>query len=342
GWGGYGAFNSYTYNGVVYEYAYFTVGADWRAHMLVTHNGGVIGSTHTLTELRVFEVTGATQDTTLVNHCIDTAGSAVEISQKISEIESDLGSMSTTTSWENGEFLAIGDSLTAARKWPNQLVSKLGMNVTYHAKGGLGMIALVDGELGRAGTYNSTTDAAGTLRPLSSADVAGKKLIIYFGGYNNRSTLVGQLGDLYPTQNTIAGYTQYVINRIYEELIAAGNLTCKVLIMTPHCAGKYPYVDADGYAIYPAGSGQTMETMTDIMKEVANYNNVAVCDLWHNSGINKFTWTVYGAESFTYIEAITGRSGTYPHNGDQLHCSNLGYAQIGDCATGAVIAAYGN
>ena len=49
-----------------------------------------------------------------------------------------------------------------------------------------------------------------------------------------------------------------IFNRIYEELEDAGNLLCHVLVATPHCAGKYPYVDADGYEEYPTGTGQTM------------------------------------------------------------------------------------
>lgn len=273
--------------------------------------------------------------------------------------------------------------MTAARQWQNQLNAKLGMIVTTHAKGGLGMIQCVDGDNGLGGDYDNETEASGVLSPLDADDVRDKNLIIYFAGYNNRGTDEGQLGDNYKPegggQSTIAGYTQHVIDRIYEELAEANNLTCKIMFMTPHCAGKYPYIDADGYEQYPASSGRTMETLSDIIKKVCNYNNIPVVDLWHEAGINKYTWNVFGAQSnpvnSTYtkyelnsagekvgdtpmrytkgqsyyqmrdgvavLEEYTGSS-PYPYNGDQLHCSSNGYQRIGECAVGGVIRYFGN
>ena len=65
-------------------------------------------------------------------------------------------------------------------------------------------------------------------------------------------------------------------------------------------------MDADGYEEYPVGTGQTMEKLSDTIKAVAQANNVAVCDLWHESGINRRTWSVFGAQknaavSYTHI-----------------------------------------
>ena len=281
--------------------------------------------------------------------------------------------------WRNKKALVIGDSITKAGVWQTKLNEKLGMVVTTHAKGGIGIIAMTDGDYGLDGEYSGETDSRGILRPLTVDDVTGIDLIVVLPAYNERTIGYGEIGDVYPTNSTISGKIQYMINRIFEELRAANNLDCKVLVATPHCAGKYDYIDYDGYQEYPEGSGQTLELLSDTIKRVCNYNNIPVCDLWHNSGINRFTWNIYGLESnavdktytkyelnengeivgTTPLRYVTGkyyfqiRNGEvvyekytgvspYPFNGDQLHCSKAGYNRIGDCIVGSVIAHYGN
>ena len=281
-------------------------------------------------------------------------------------------------SWKNKKALVIGDSITAAGKWQKKLEELLGMKVSTHAKGGIGILRMTDGDNGLDGTYNSETDKNGVLRPLMASDVEDISLIVVLPAYNERATTFGKVGDCHPAESTICGRIQYLLNRIYDELEDAGNLTCHVLMATPHCAGKYPYVDADGYEEYPAGTGQTMEKLSDTIKAVAQANNVAVCDLWHESGIGSRTWSVFGAQKSAVNEQyakypldssgnVTGntpqryvngqsyyqnRSGKvvlekytetapYPFNGDQLHCSSAGYDRIGECIVGAVIRTFG-
>lgn len=281
-------------------------------------------------------------------------------------------------SWKGKKALVIGDSITAAGKWQKKLEELLGMKVSTHAKGGIGILRMTDGDNGLDGTYNAETDKNGILRPLMASDVEGVSLIVILPAYNERATTLGKVGDCHPEESTICGRIQYLLNRIYDELEDAGNLTCHVLMATPHCAGKYPYVDADGYEEYPAGTGQTMEKLSDTIKTVAQANNVPVCDLWHDSGINSRTWSVFGAQKnavndqyakypldsagnvtgstpqryangqsyyqkrngSVVLEKYTGTS-PYPFNGDQLHCSSAGYARIGECIAGSVIRAFG-
>lgn len=289
-----------------------------------------------------------------------------------------------TDTWYGKKALVIGDSITAAGRWQRQIEKKLGMEVTTHAKGGVGTIAMVDGDKGLGGNYDNITDAGGVLKPLVADDVADKDIIIVLPAYNDRGKPDGEVGDLFhssTTENTISGMIQYTINRIYEELEKAGNLTCKVMYATPHCAGKYPWIDADGYENWKGTQEKpmTMETLGNAIKSVCNYNNIPVCDLWHESGINKFTWKVFGKESEavnenyspyelnssgnkvsdTRIKYIKGQSyyqkrgdsivleeytgdSPYPYNRDQLHCSDLGYKRIGECICGAVINYFGN
>ena len=40
------------------------------------------------------------------------------------------------------------------------------------------------------------------------------------------------------------------------------------------------------------------------------------------------------------LEEYTGVA-PYPFVGDQLHCSSLGYARIGECIVGSIIKSYG-
>ena len=235
--------------------------------------------------------------------------------------------------WYGKNVLCIGDSLTSANQWQKKLNSMLGMNVTTHAKGGVGLISMVDGDLGLGGDYDNTTNASGTLEPLSSSDVSGKDLIILFGGYNDRGADNGQLGDCYNPdgsgQNTIIGRVQYCLNRIWEELEKANNLTCRVMVVTPHCAGKYSWIDADGYTDF-GGVGRNIKTMSEAIENVSNYNNLPCYNAWKNSGIGRHTWSVWSA-SPTPTNTDGSGDGPYPYNNDQLHLNNEGYAHLGEC-----------
>lgn len=228
-------------------------------------------------------------------------------------------SLSSQTKWNAKNILAIGDSLTAALKWQSKVTEIHGCTVTTHAKGGIGLIPMVDGD-------GAATDP---IPALTSAQVSGKDLIVLFGGMNERSLTYGLLGDLYPSQNTLYGRMQYVINKIYSLLKTANNLTCKILIVTPHCCGKYNYIDVDGYGEYPAATGQTLEKLVNNLKTCANYNNLRVVDLWHNSGVGKNTWSVYMASAVATITPPGGSTAPYPANGDQVHFNDTGYALIG-------------
>jgi len=209
--------------------------------------------------------------------------------------------------------LCIGDSLTAAGVWQNQLNVILGMEVYTHALGGAGMLTLIDG--------GSTS--IGTISALSTDDVSDKDLIIFFAGYNDRGLADGDSGDVYPTNNTIAGRLQYCLNAIYNLLDRSNNLDCRVVVITPHCAGKYPQIPYDGYTDYPTGTGRSMKTMANIMEVVANDNNIPCYNTWKNSGISRFTWDVYSASPVATIEGVVQ---------DQLHLNiSVGYPYLGKC-----------
>jgi len=224
------------------------------------------------------------------------------------------------TRWVDKSILCLGDSLTEAGIWPKRLQENLGCSVRTHCRGGLGMIDIVDG--GKS--------PVGELGPLTAQMVRDIDLIIFFAGYNDRGLADGVLGDLYSPQNkneekTIAGMFQYCINRIYQELERAGNLCCKVMMVTPHCVGTYQYIEVDGYHDFPIGSGRTVRTLAKTMETVSAQNNLPCCNLWEQSGINKHTWKVYGANPGV----------------DDVHCSRKGYELIGDIITGAVIKNFG-
>ena len=151
--------------------------------------------------------------------------------------------------WKDRKVLFVGDSLTARRVYPEIVKEILGIEPFYHCKGGASLKSMVDGDNGLGGDYDNITDASGVLRPLTPDDVKGMDLIVLYGGYNNRNIDIGKLGDIYRVdgkgQNTIAGLMQYAINRIYENLYAADNMTARLLIVTVDCSGKYPWADAD-------------------------------------------------------------------------------------------------
>lgn len=285
--------------------------------------------------------------------------------------------------WKGRKVLFVGDSLTARRVYPEIVKELLGIEPFYHCKGGAGLKSMVDGDNGLGGDYDNETDAEGILRPLTPGDVAGMDLIVLYGGYNNRNFDIGQVGDLFRAdgsgQKTVAGVMQYAINRIYENLLAADNMTCRLLIVTVDCAGKYPWADASGYEETEPGTGKTLEAMANMQKAVAAYNAIPCCDLFHTSGINRYTWSVFSAcpsvdnpdyspyrldangrpvsrERIRYVtgesyyqlrggkivlETYTGAA-PFPYIGDQVHKSPAGYRRIGEVIAGAIIAAYGN
>lgn len=218
--------------------------------------------------------------------------------------------------WNGKSMLALGDSLTAALKWQTTVANYHDCTVNTHAKGGIGIVTVVDGN-------------GDDLAALSVNDVTDRDAIILFIGMNERSTAYGVKGDLYPAQSTIWGKMQYVINTIYDLLTQADNLNCKILIVSPHCAGKYQYVDYDGYEEYPVGSGQTLEFLANTIKTIAQYNNCQCVDLWHDSGIGRYTWSVYTASATPTSETETIPGSPYPYNNDQLHLSDIGYERIG-------------
>ncbi len=291
--------------------------------------------------------------------------------------------MSSCGAWQGKKVLFIGDSLTARRVYPETVREILGIQPFYHCKGGVGLKAMVDGDNGLGGMYDNETDVAGVLRPLTVEDVKDMDLIVLFGGYNNRYINIGKVGDCYlpgaETGYTVAGLMQYCIERIYQVLAQADRLTCRLLVVTVDCSGKYPWVDCDGYTENGEGSGRSLEAMANIQKAVAAYNSIPCCDLFHNSGINRYTWSVFSAEpnvdnpNFSscilnekgdpvnnkriryetgksyyqireggvVLEEYTGRA-PYPYNGDQVHKSAAGYQRIGEVIAGAIVAAYGN
>lgn len=217
--------------------------------------------------------------------------------------------------WYGKKVLCIGDSLTAAGIWQQKLNSVLGMVVTTHAKGGISFPAMLDGSPSSGGSDP-------TLAPLATDDVGDKDLIIVYGGYNHRGSEDGQKGDLYPTSNTTYGCLQYLINGIYTLLNTANNLKCRLVVVTPHCAGKYSYIPYSWNEEYPVGSGRTGETLVEAVKACASDNWVACLDLYHTSGISPFTWDVFSASSTPETDGQVN---------DQLHLNpSVGYPYLGE------------
>ncbi len=208
-----------------------------------------------------------------------------------------------TTKWANKNICCMGDSLTQAGIWTERLRNNLCCNVFLHCGGGLKMREIVDGGMG----------AEGMLEPISASLLRDMDYIIFYAGYNDRE------------KTDIAAALQYCIDRIYDTLEEAHNLVCRILIVTPHCVGKYSYIDVDGYGEYPPGSGRTLQGIADLMEEAARKNSLPVLNLWRTSGINRRNWEVYGA--------VPGE--------DAVHCSAAGYQLIGDVITGALIRNFG-
>ena len=194
-------------------------------------------------------------------------------------------------------LLAIGDSVTEQKYWQKQVGEVLGMKVRTHAKGGIGIIQMVDGDgSGDAPEgYDPDNFGTSTIYRLNAEDVKDVSVIIIMGFYNERSKASGEHGetsDMYPGNDTYIGRLNYAIKRIYEELAKANNNTCRIVICSAHRFGKYPYSDKDAY--YDG------DTFLQYTKAASDYNSLPCIDLMHNGGINKYNWNLFQSSSTDY------------------------------------------
>ena len=260
-----------------------------------------------------------------------------------------------------GRLLAIGDSITAAQEWQRRAGEVLDWDVRSHCKGGIGILAMVDGD--------------STLKPLSAADVDGVDAVVLMGFYNERGSVMrpetrGTAADRYPAQNTFCGRLNHAVARVREELARAGNAACPVVLGAPHLYGKYPWIDCTAY--------EDGEQMLAAIREVAEANKLPLVDLLHKGGVDRSNWHVYQASSSPFNAAyltadgapntgvnkpfaslaaapdparnkgrfitVKGARGCFRSdgaawrpdgapfiwNGDQLHMSRAGYRKIGE------------
>ena len=171
--------------------------------------------------------------------------------------------------------------------------------------GGIGIIKMIDGGTGYEGT----------LPALTVEDVKDKKIIIFFGGTNDRpNALIGERTDLYPNESTVYGLTNYAIESIYALLQSANNLDCIVCGVTPFCQGYSKSVGmGDAFTEMPSGSGQVERDFVDAQVEAYKYKGVPVYDAYTNSGINQYTWGLYGASAADHLHL--NKSYGYPKLG---------------------------
>jgi len=243
--------------------------------------------------------------------------------------------------WTGKNVLVIGDSITSDGRWQKEFATITGANIRTHANGGIGLIDMVDGQEGSTEQdtmYDPTTGVKGKLGRLTADAVRWADLIILLGAYNERHMEYGEKGDMYPEQNTLRGKFAYVIEKLYALLDECDNLGCHIMIVTPHCPGKYDWIDSDGYEDFPHGSGRNLRTMAALITEIAHDYNLYCYDAWSNSGINRFTWKHY-----CHCPDVLNKDydpnkeyvAPYPMYGDQAHLNSEGYARLGNMIASA-------
>ena len=236
---------------------------------------------------------------------------------------------------EGKKVLAVGDSITSDGRWQREFERIAGCTAATHARGGVGIIDMAFG-LGAADSgdmsYDPTTGAEYPLPPLEADDLKDVDLLIFFGGYNERHMEYGRPDDIYPEDDTLFGKFNAVMGRIGELMREAGR-TFPILLVSPHCVGKYDWVNADGTEEFPKGSGRTLETMSDVVKQVADKYGCYFYDAYHLSGIGPDNWCRY-ANSPTALrpdyDPEAEYAAPYPMFADQAHLNADGYALLGE------------
>lgn len=244
--------------------------------------------------------------------------------------------------WKNKKVLAIGDSITSDGRWQEEFARITGCSIETHAYGGIGIIDMTEG-LGVADSpdfkYDPFTGRNGDFLPLSAEAVGDKELVIFFGAYNERHTEYGEAGDMFPFNNTLRGKFAFVIKRLRQLLAESENSTCAIMLVSPHCVGKYDWVDRDGYEDFPTGSGRSLETMSYLIKDIAEENSLYFCDAWHDSGIGRENWCIYAnspGELKADFDPMAEYTAPYPQYADQAHLNGEGYKKLGECIAAAV------
>ena len=122
------------------------------------------------------------------------------------------------------------------------------------------------------------------------------------------------------------------MTRIFDLLRSAKNESCRVIIVSPHCVGKYDWVNADGTEEFPAGSGRTLGTMSKVVTKVAEKYGILFYDAYRLSGIGPENWCKYANSPIAirpdYDETKTYEA-PYPMFADQAHLNGEGYALLG-------------
>ena len=179
--------------------------------------------------------------------------------------------------WAGKNVLVVGDSVSDlsmhSHPWQETFASALGCTVTTHAKGGATLLDMIDG------------NERLPIDPLTQEDVAGKNLIILFGGANdiNQGVPFGKVGDT--ETGTACGNLYYAVNRIYTLLAAADNISCPVVLAGYYNSGT------------EFGKDQSIRQTT---ANVAQWLGLPYVDL-RGSGINPATWCLYGQEDNQHL-----------------------------------------
>lgn len=224
------------------------------------------------------------------------------------------------------KILAIGDSQTAAFKWQNYLAHLIHADINTHAKGGIGMLEMVDGQIPQPQTNGVDPNNFGVsyIPSLRTKDVVGKDYIIIMGLYNENKCFEEYCGtkhDLYPRDTTYCGKFNYMVTRIKNELNKANNTKCTIILVTPHIFGKYPYNDKDAYHYKNIG-------MIDTLKTLSSYNDIKFCDLTNLSGIDSTNWNIYQSGKFLDKNSPYYSIAKYPQNNDNLHLNHRGQMKV--------------
>ncbi len=244
--------------------------------------------------------------------------------------------------WNGKNVLCIGDSLTSDGRWQKRFAEITGANIRTHAYGGQGIIGIIDGKIATDNQspvcYDPITGTGFEFGPLTAEDIGWADLVICLMAYNERHIEYGQRGDLYPKDETLHGKYAYALEKIYSFIDESGNHNCRIMLVCPHCVGKYDWIDADGYDEFPKGSGRSLETMAEAIKDIAAYFNLPCYDAWHNSGINRYTWKYFANSPVALnpdYDPEKDYFAPYPMYADQAHLNADGYARIGECLASA-------
>jgi len=187
-----------------------------------------------------------------------------------------------SSTWKGKKWCAIGDSITIRQgNYVSTVANALGLEATN-----LGISGANAGRIRLS--ISGEDDTSPDYTPERKQAVIDADLITIYGFANDYYPGAPALGDLYDSK---PGTYAYNVKALIEEVLTL-NPTARIVIIG--CHNIWDYYRPDIYQ--PVNGDNNIADYIDMLDDIANYYGLPFIDMYHDSGINEFSASVYLAD----------------------------------------------